>query len=396
MGVIVLECETKEPVIIGDRQVKNIYLSANSIPPTTVRGAIYHKILIENCHSNRVDDCDDKLPRELKNEIRDPTIIFGPIKLIQGNNLSRIAHIFTYKDKLKEDRIFSTLKENIEELVKSDDIENLIGLIPDMKESYPKTIGGAHIIDEGDQLKTVSLEKWAYINVRIDEEKRSTIKDGERGALYSYEAIQPGLKFTQNLYIKEKTLENLVVEKLGCETGNFDIYLGRGITRGFGRTECKMKIRSMDEILNNLPNYYIEENTVIAVAQTPIFELDINNIERNGVSSKPYIEQIEKHINNYNIAIRLKYYNASNRVTWGSQKIPGAFIIKGTIKSWAFLHGPRPKIEAAYPGSLFVYKTPDSSVEIEKVLKYIEITGANSLSRLGYNHLEFLKESDLK
>ncbi len=399
MKIIKFQCKTIEPIIVSDRVIKNIIESSETIPATTIRGALIKKIALDAVgYINDVTKLSDTNENEklIKNLILNPDFRISPLTFIMNGKECKIAHIFFFKRKIlrnNKSKIFSSLitREDFQNFMTHDHIEEFYRYLPDIKEGYPKTICGSLLVWSENKFKIVKLRTWFYENVAInrihgvsESKKLKALEVGKEiteagGLLYSYEAFQPGIKFRFHIV----DTNNQLVPLLNQYNGEIDIYIGRGTSRGFGLTKCKFTINDIEEEFESSNNYIIHNNYVTAIAISPIFSMDEPG------KSKPYISKVElKNQYTEGKAVIKEIINEEG------DQIPAVFMRSTVVKSWAYRYGPRPTIIAAAPGSLYIYRI--SSNAPEKFLRYLELTGMDNLSRMGYNYVRFVKDGEYK
>lgn len=396
MSIIKFKCKTIEPIIISGRVRKNIIESANRIPASTVRGALIKKIVVDTIGPindiNKIE-ANDATSKKLRDLVLRPKIRVSPLTYIIDGKETHIAHIFFCDRKIKSEdssKIFSTLREknDLVSFIKNERIEEYHRFIPDIKESYPKSIVGELLIKKNGEYEKINLKKWFYQNVAINHVHRisesgklKSLRLGETreigaGLLFSYEAFQPGIEFRFHIVDLENQLAPLL-ERYG---GEIEILIGRGVSRGFGLTKCIFEIEDLENELIE-EDYLIVDNTVLGKAISPVFSIV------SPETTRPFVSRVKIENNYVSGTIILKEIK-----DYEGDLIPAVFAKKIVVKSWAYGYGPRPSIKAAAPGSLFVYKV--NATNVKKFLRYLELVGLDDFSRLGYNYLRFFRNGD--
>lgn len=391
MKIFNINLNLLSPAIIVRRTGKTGYSTlTNYIPASVIRGAFLSKFYREGVN-------------EVVQESKDPKILFTYAYPAQ----TYIAHAFTVENKITKnvytlidnpgdlvygiplivDKFMSKIESYKEKLSEKlgqikDDVERgiLIEKINSLHMVLFKNIIGSPIRIKNDTAFRFEAETYTTMSVGISKNRATS----EEGMLFSYEALAAGLNYQCKIIDLEGKFEEYL-DKLNLSLKNgFEIRLGRGISRGFGRTLVKMsesydaekmvdgRLSEVIEHIELMNNKY-----VILKAESPI---SLPLASPSGLSITIAPEKLDlssywiRKWSKLNIDIKLKLLKA-----YGQQM---------TIKSFSVRTGlMKPQIKASKPGSIFIYESKNYAKEdLAIALSWLEILGLNELSCLGLNN----------
>jgi len=341
-----LDIELESPLIITSKQIgKTLYNEFEYIPGSTLRGAILGEL--------------KRSGHEISEEIENPSLIVQPAYPLIDGFLAEPSHPFIYECKLCKEILVS---DAIIEFYEKGEL-NVNKLI---KESCSKghratlkSLGGRLIIYKGNKIEKVSLENVALSSVGISKK----IRTSEIGMLYDYIGIAPGYRFRSIITGKEEIINKIREIK--------KIYLGRGISRGFGR--AKIEIKDIDLKNKEKIKKSIISNKLIIKAYSPIFDI---KIEESGLYT--VLDLNIQKLYKWNII------NGSNKAITGLTKVSGFSFYDNSIT-------PKPSFNAIKEGSIFFFETKDVNDELIDYLSQIEVNGIQPFNYIGINHLRVLE-----
>jgi len=355
------------------------------IPGSTIKGAILTKAIRE------VD------AREIvEYEVEDPQISVTPGYACPGSNYTLIdnllpthplCYIWKGKDKVE------TL--DIAEFI------NIFRKVRNVKEAYStiiRRLGRLHIeyfksrnilqstceivfkpaiaAKSGSVWREVSVPTSAYLQVGMEK----TSRRASPGLLYGYEYVKPGQNYTG--FIAGKRVEKLI-SIFGEE---FEIKLGRGLSRGFGLAAIKLSRVDYEEFIKNSilrmisTGYLRKGEPVILYSISPLVTKplgEVVNSEVEGVIQLP-TRWIARNVEEVNASLKLKVYGA---ISFGTRVYRGFSLRTVT---------PKIAVNSLVDGTLLVCEVMDvsgSEDELEKLLTYTLFYGLDYLSTQGYNHV---------
>jgi len=359
----------ESPLILTTSIERNIYQSnINFIPGKTLRGAILSKFYRDGF-------------KDVVNESNNPTLIFHPAYPFIEGKTSVIAHAFTYKRKIGGGEILSILDDDLE-LLKNGRIIEKIPLLAE-------NIQGEILFKNGEKYEIIELEKVRLESTSIDK----NLGKAREGMLYTYEAVVPWVKIddkTFNIYFSSKVVDvgnrfqeylEKSFEKNG-DTYESKIYIGKGISRGFG--EAKILIRrekiDLEKRASEIEEFIETRKIVVIESYTPFVDFTITNM---GLASKQYIELIDLG-NDWigeqgGLKIMSISLNEEERILcYGRTALFSGWSVK--------LNKPKPVFTTSMIGSLYVYSIFDSNYNsIARGLAKAELIGLNKLSSIGLN-----------
>ena len=391
MKVFNVNLNLLSPAIIVKRTGKTGYSTlTNYIPASVVRGAFLSKFYREGISEVVQESKNPKIlftyayPAQtyiahaftVENKITKNvyTLIDSPSDLIHGIPL--IVDKFIGKIELYKKKLLDKLRQI------KDDVERriLIEKINSLHMVLFKNIVGLPVRIKNNTAFRFEAKTYTTMSVGISKNRATS----EEGMLFSYEALATGLNYQCKIIDLEEKFEDYLDElNLNLKDG-FEIRLGRGISRGFGRTLVKLcesydAEKKVDERLSEIIEHIelMNNKYVILKAESPI---SLPLALPSGLSVVTTPEELNlssywiKKWSKLNIDIKLKLLE-----TYGQQM---------TIKSFSVRTGlMKPQIKASKPGSIFIYESKNYAKEdLAIALSWLEILGLNELSCLGLNH----------
>ena len=271
-----------------------------------------------------------------------------------------------------------------------DDLELLKnGRIVEKIPLLAENIQGEILFKNGKKYEIIELEKVRLESTSIDK----NLGKAREGMLYTYEAVVPWVKIddkTFNIYFSSKIVDvrnrfqeylEKSFEKNG-DTYESKIYIGKGISRGFG--EAKILIRrekiDLEKRASEIEEFIEKRKIVVIESYTPFVDFTITNM---GLASKQYIELIDLGNDWIGEQGRLKIMsislNEEERILcYGRTALFSGWSVK--------LNKPKPVFTTSMIGSLYIYSILDSNCNsIARGLAKAELIGLNKLSSIGLN-----------
>lgn len=339
MIIYSVEYTLKSPLLISRAEVGNVIRNSYEyLPGSTIRGAMLKELL-------------DRGFKSVEEESRNPTIIFHPAFPIDNNNRTyKPSNPFIY-----ECKICKSIVKNLNqyEISSYDDIkpplfcrENHIYTL--------KSLGGKLIIEDGDKILKYKPKYTVLESVGINKITGSS----EINLLYSYVALEPGTKFKGLIVVNYDKFD------LKNEFNNFNIFLGKGRSKGFGEVETRFEEISYDKKKDELYKLISgKERTVILKALSPLFKISYNN---NCL--------VTTHMFN------LGHINPTLIISTGSTKVSGFSLISNTQKI---------ALNALKEGSLLYFNSSDIKNYID-LLMDAELNGIGLFACAGFNIVEVM------
>jgi hypothetical protein len=261
--------KTLSPTIIPERRFERGYKGQLSyIPSTTLRGAILSSLYTKGYLS--LD--------EIKAIGESYELLVSNAYLIDNEFKSYPSHPFMYKCKIphgtddkgnkifeskifiSEDEVANSLKSGIDPIFKFECSKGHVAI----EHPHPKPVRKANRSEE--EFREVSIKVQSMISVGISKHRASS----QAGMLYEYDAMIEGQEFW--CYIGVLRDEICKYIKSGLE-----IKIGRGISRGFGRSVMeKIEEISLDKIIEELKssNIAVEGKNIIFYSLSPLLKID--------------------------------------------------------------------------------------------------------------------------
>ncbi len=262
-----VKIKTLSPTIIPERKVERGYKGQlKYIPSTTLRGAILTSLYMKGYLDLE----------EVKTIGKSCELLVSNAYLIDSGFKSYPSHPFMYRCKIphetyeKSEMIFES-KVFVHEI--ADSLKS--GIDPSFKFEcskghaaieypHPKLVRQSHRNKEA--FKEVDIKVQSMISVGINK-KRAT---SQAGMLYEYDAIIEGQEFWCYIGILRDEIYRHI--KSGLE-----IRIGRGISRGFGRSVIeKIEEISLDKIIEVLKSIdvAVKDRNIIFYSLSPLIETD--------------------------------------------------------------------------------------------------------------------------
>lgn len=334
--------ELLSPALITSKRTERGFLSPlNHIPSTTIRGA-----LLSSLHYSKLLDAD-----RLESESRSPSVFTSPAYPSIDGEKSYPCHPFAYECKIPHDgdreRVIYAY-EVLEELESGGEPDLRIscsrGHVASAEDVHPHPV-----VPAGGTFEKPKLACEHVVCVGMS---------GDRGAsrrqlLYEYEAISAGQSFWFRLAAPDDILENL--EK------NAELYIGRGISRGFGRARIlRIEDGPVEELGEKIRQAYSVKQLIALYSLSHI-------IPAQGCADYINVIDLEEVGVGYGI-------KASGKVLL--RKIYGR---RGKLQlGWDMKIGRRPAIKPAWrPGSIAVAELKDLGGEWWKALAALSYKGSS-------------------
>lgn len=261
MMLLEMTLEVLSPTIIAERRTLRGFLKVlDYIPASTLRGAILSELYRIGVVKNDFLECERKSPS---------VIISYAYPIFDGDKKSYPGHPFIYKCKtcgVSENHLGKVIEELEDngELKETRYIACRCGhtaLESYYSKSYPDR--------EEDK---VSASR--FICTGVNKERGTS----ETGMLYEYEAITPGRKFWATLALPDKVGEHI---------DGLEIRIGRGISRGFGRSRIiKSRAIGLRDIAMKIEESMAYGKYLVLYASSPLVSCNIN-------SYTPYPSEID-------------------------------------------------------------------------------------------------------
>jgi len=353
---ITLTAET--PLIINNNvSTEAYYESINYIPATTLAGAIQSALRENICPSpeeRSCHNCNEKNDCEFENLIKGKLTITPGIPMGDAECLNHELYCNTPFSLIKCKKC-GELIDIASQFIKKPSSQVEISC-PNCKTSSTEKISGPFCKN---CKKKVNVKKIFRINNSINRQTRSS----EKEMLFYYEAIQDETIFKAEIF---GHLENVKKKLLDLKS----IHVGRGHSRGFGIVSLEMNEISLQDRINDnkrkIKKTIDEYGNVILINKTPAMSL---KMEKDGLKTIPYLKEIP-----------LKHSILKIDKTQGSTI---------EVVGWSLhTNSQKPRMRAAHPSSLFVYKA-DNDLSEEDIEKLASLTlkgiGQSFLIQNGFN-----------
>jgi len=203
----------KSPTIIPSKRTREGYVKPlNYLPGSTIRGAVISSLYVEGFLSD-----DDR-----KSEAKEPTILSSPAYPTVDGLKSYPPTPFVWKCKHCEE-IYDQTRECVEDVVKGRE-PTFVNECEYCGLPTEPLYGKQLIVRQGKELKEVNVNVFRLTSVGIDKRRYVSAK----GMLFDYEAIEEGTEF----WCRMRVPDNIEIEGL-------EIFIGRGVSRGFGHAVIK-------------------------------------------------------------------------------------------------------------------------------------------------------------
>ena len=242
MRIVEIYLSLKSPAIITERRTEHGFKSIDEyIPSSTVRGAILASLY----YHGLVDKA--TLEREREN----PSLICTPAYPLINGHKAWPSHPFLFKCKACED--FLNLSE--ESLRKLED-----GLPPPIRLSCEQGHACLQPLYPGIYSKNPGMKRQKFYSVCVGINKKRASCEAEM--LWEYDAIAAGQQFWTMAILPD----DLPIEKIE------ECWIGRGISRGFGRCEIKTEEQDEEEEIERTKNA-AKNGRIVLYAISPLLSL---------------------------------------------------------------------------------------------------------------------------
>jgi hypothetical protein len=243
MKIVEIYFSLKSPAIITERKTEHGFKSIDDcIPSTTVRGAILASLY----YHGLVDKA--TLEREREN----PSLICTPAYPLVNGHKAWPSHPFLFKCKACGD--FLNLSE--ESLRKLED-----GLPPPIRLSCEQGHACLQPLYPGIYSKNPDMKRKKFYSVCVGINKKRASFEAEM--LWEYDAIAAGQQF----WTMAISPDDLPMEKIK------EFWIGRGISRGFGRCEIKTeKEQDREEEIERTKNA-VKNGRIVLYAISPLLSI---------------------------------------------------------------------------------------------------------------------------
>ena len=336
------------PLVIADYPLGYTWFTIlDYLPGSLIRGAILSKLYKEY----------PQLRERIRRESITPTLYAHPAYPFKNSKVFKPAEPLIYQCKICGHISRAKI-----------DLKNNSIILPSCPENHVasmKSIGGALIYYENDVFEKYEPVKTLINNVGINK----YLKSSEVGMVYNYIGISPVSHYTSLLYDKDNLISNYLLKT----DMPVEVLMGRGVSRGFGRTHIDFNELGIEKYIASRVKHiknYVKDNLLILKASSVVFSSD-----SEGYHPKPYMD--DNRINELNI-----FNNNVNYLLTGSSKLKGFSQFTGY---------PKLTIKGAAPGSIYLYEVPSLTQDLLKYLAFNEIIGFGEFSYLGVNILEVIK-----
>ena len=355
------------------------------IPGPVLRGALLSEALRSG-----------SLSREDVNKLSvSPDFALTPLLAIgrRGENLnsikplksSLVAHALCYMSKWPDERTIRSpgavklvnkrAWELIKELVKA----GLRSRKPGWGLGEVRSVEGKPTRKVGNLWEAVKTGGWttAYIEVGLDRSRGSSAP----GVLYAYEFLKPGCTYAGLMAVREESFLMKFLDEMGPD---LRLYIGRGVSRGFGKARLVLKDIDLKEIqVEWIKSDLGDEKDTVLMALSPVFvedgEFPLPTPPREGstLALDPgwYATMLGKPVN-----VKFKV-----KSIYGRRRASHAY------RGWSLRTGmPKAPIRALGMGSLLVCKVKGTMPAHTAFL--LPILGLGPSSSMGFNQLAPLKQ----
>lgn len=245
MKFLEIMIEILSPAIITERRSLRGYLKPlDFIPASMLRGAILSRLYGIGAVNEDF----------LKNEKDKPSIISSYAHPLIDGKKTYPGHPFMYKCKICDEKIENRLSEVLEELEKNGELKEPMRVICEKGHAALESLYSKPCTDDEDSKALASRFICTSVNKRLG--------SSEAGMIYYYEAIAPGAKFWATIALPDEVEEHV---------DGLEIYIGRGISRGFGRSKIvKVKEIDLKDFAMRIEEVSVREKHVVLYAQSPL------------------------------------------------------------------------------------------------------------------------------
>ena len=344
MIIYSVEYTLKSPLLISKPEVGNVIRNSYEyLPGSTIRGAMLKELL-------------DRGIQHIKEESRNPTIIFHQAFPLDDNNRTyKPSHPFIYECKICK----SIKKVNPYDICSYDDIKPQLFC----EKGHPytlKSLGGKLLIESNGKVLKYKPRYTILESVGINRITGSS----EINLLYSYVALEPYMRFKGLIVVNNDKID------LKNEFNNDSIFIGKGISRGFGEVNVRFEEinydKKRDELYKLINN---KEQKVILKALSPLFNITYND---NGL--------ITTNVFNFENLKNFGSLKSTLTISTGSTKVSGFSLISNTQKI---------ELNALKEGSLLYFTSSNIKNHID-LLMDIELNGIGLFACSGFNIVEVI------
>lgn len=201
----------KSPTVIGnERSARGFYTATEAIPGHTVGGAV-NRALFGSVSPERM-------------------LVSSPAYPVFNGDKTLPAHPFYYRCKVCEGRVVSTLGEaDLLELIREgwDGIKEKLIALQDEQSHLLKSLHPRPVVPRDGKTATVAVQ--SIVSVGMNRHAAAS----QLGLLYEYTAIEPGQEYWFTL---ASNTESDIPDE-------FDVKIGRGTSRGYGRAVVRVEER---------------------------------------------------------------------------------------------------------------------------------------------------------
>lgn len=248
MVFLEITLEILSPTVIAERRSLRGFLKVlDYIPASTLRGAILSELY-------RVGVIKEDF---LEDERRNPSVIASyAYPLIDGGEKSYPGHPFMYKCKICGESE-NHLADVIEELESNGELRGVKHITCKKGHTTLESLYSKPYFNGKDQ-KVRRIPTSRFISTSVSKERGSS----ETGMLYEYEAITPGRRFWTTLAIPDK---------IGEYVDGLEIHIGRGISRGFGRSKIvNSKVINLKDVEMKIGGSITDGKYLVLYASSPM------------------------------------------------------------------------------------------------------------------------------
>lgn len=334
MSVSLVELKLESPTILVERAGRAGYSSISGrIGGSTLRGSIISWAFRMG------------YVRDIGAERNDPKLIVHPAYPTRGGETARPPTPYIFECKERPRRLVDTLgRERVRELSLASSLEEMLSLSgsPSSECDLMKDIPGSTVrvrspiigmeageIEEVDVMASVGINKM--------------LRAAERGMLYNYEVILPGAEFSTLIVDMS---EGRYIEFIKNEKR---LFIGRGISRGFGRVSVTVKWeKDMEPLIEDLKGkvdeWIFERNgrrRIALYSRSPAASISLSR--ENGYIASPIPEADEG------------WLRGKIEISKDSAGRPLAIGFRTVFRSVAYPTGlPRPSFFCSREGSVFI------------------------------------------
>ncbi len=351
--------KVKSPLILAKHLHRKIYVSESDyISGSRVRGALL-TFLYEQGYSN------------VKEEAYNPSIIFSPAyPVMKEEDKPVIGHAFSFKSKIDGDgKVFSSLGDV--RALKKKFKEKPTSLFPSSSPSGKekgviKSVLGKPLFFDGKYWREIKIKMFEVESTAID--KR--MGRAHTRMVFGFEAIPVGVIYKGYVYDSK----NILDKELGLRNNRFDIFIGRGSSRGFGRCEIEFRRIDYSSRIDEIKKFIYENRFVVVMAFSP-FTFPVGpltySVAPNELKSNNWIS----------FDGRLTLYSYIDEI---GRKFFASFGRQRSFMSYSLLANMRrPMINVSVQGSLYLYDVDGDIESISNALYYAEMKGFSNLASLG-------------